>query len=245
MAHEPYIRTVPGSRQAVVLIHGILGTPEHFRDLLPLIPAQWSVYNILLPGHGKSVRDFSRSSMDQWRSYVAELVTELSKQYDGIFIIAHSMGTLFAIREAVKRPQKIRGLFLLQTPLYPRMKISAGLRAALMPFGIVLKKAEDMYRGTSVAMDRRIWRYLGWIPRFWELFRECRATRSLLGRLSVPCRIYQCRKDEMVSPRTCRELAKYPQLQVTVLKEASHYAYRGADLALLQQELRDMIREIR
>ena len=49
----------------------------------------------------------------------------------------------------------------------------------------------------------------------------------------------------MVSPRTCRELAKYPQLQVTVLKEASHYAYRGADLALLQQELRDMIREIR
>ena len=35
--HEEYIRDVPGSDTAVLFIHGILGTPNHFRRFLSLI----------------------------------------------------------------------------------------------------------------------------------------------------------------------------------------------------------------
>ena len=63
MDHSQYIRVVEGSAMAVLIIHGIAGTPAHFRDLIPVIPENWSVYNILLDGHGKNVKDFGKSSM--------------------------------------------------------------------------------------------------------------------------------------------------------------------------------------
>lgn len=58
MEHREYVRIVPGAKTAVLFMHGIVGTPNHFRDLLPLVdlvPDDWSVYNVLLPGHGGTV----------------------------------------------------------------------------------------------------------------------------------------------------------------------------------------------
>ena len=72
MPHSPTFRSIPGSDTAILFIHGIVGTPDHFLDLLPLVPSDWSYANILLPGHGGSVGDFSRSSMALWRRAVAE-----------------------------------------------------------------------------------------------------------------------------------------------------------------------------
>lgn len=236
MVHTEYIREVPGGRNAVLMIHGILGTPRHFDFLLPLIPEDWAVANILLDGHGGKVTDFSHSSMKKWKAQVSERLDDLLTRYDRVLLVAHSMGTLFSIQESIRRPDKIVGLFLLQTPLRPRLKLSSAIHAALMPFGIVVKAAEDMYRGTSVRMDIRVWRYLGWIPRFLELFRECAATRKLLGQICVPCRIYQSAKDEMVSTRSCRDLAPHPRLQVTVLENSGHFAYKGADLERVMKD---------
>ena len=72
MPHQPTSRTVDGSSTAILFVHGIVGTPDHFLDLLPLIPDSWSYVNILLPGHGGSVGDFSRSSMALWRKAVTQ-----------------------------------------------------------------------------------------------------------------------------------------------------------------------------
>ena len=66
MAHQEYIRIVPGSKYAVLMLHGILGTPDHFRELLPLVPENWSVHALLLDGHGGAVEDFSHTSMEKW-----------------------------------------------------------------------------------------------------------------------------------------------------------------------------------
>lgn len=236
MAHEAYIREVPGSRQAVVMVHGILGTPDHFGGFLPLIPEDWSVYNILLDGHGKGVSDFSRSSMEKWKAQFTSLLDDVLARYDRVILVAHSMGTLFSIQEAIRRPEKIDSLFLLQTPLRPWLKLRYACYAVVMPFGIIPEAAVDMSRGTSVGLDWRLWKYLGWVPRFLELFAECAATRKLLGELTVPCRIYQCAKDEMVSMRTCRDLQKHPHLQVTVLPDSGHFAYHGADWELLKRD---------
>lgn len=236
MSHEPYIREVPGSRKAVVMIHGILGTPNHFRDLLPLVPGDWSVYNILLDGHGKKVEDFSRSSMKKWKTQVAALLEDVLSRHDRVILVGHSMGTLFSIQESIRRPGKIESLFLLQTPLRPWLKLRYACYAVLMPFGILPKAAVDMRNGTSVGLDWRVWKYLGWIPRFLELFQECAKTRKLLGQIAVPCRIYQCRRDEMVSMRTCKDLAAHPHLQVTILEHSGHFAYYGPDRTRLQED---------
>lgn len=68
--HEEYIRKIPGSKMAVLMIHGIAGTPDHFKPFVSLFPDDWSVYNILLDGHGGGVKDFSATSMEKWKKQV-------------------------------------------------------------------------------------------------------------------------------------------------------------------------------
>ena len=236
MPHSEFIREVPGSRSAVLMVHGILGTPRHFDPFMPLVPDDWSIYAIILDGHGGKVEDFSRTSMKKWKAQVTARLDGLLDRYDRVLIAAHSMGTLFAIQEAVARPEKLCGLFLLQTPLRPWPKLQYLLYAAVLPFGIVPKGAELMGSDCSVTLTRRLWKYIGWVPRFLELFAECRATQALLGELTVPCYAYQSRHDELVSMRTCRDLQKHPHIQITVLQNSGHFGHTGEDLELLKQE---------
>ena len=236
MDHRPYIREVPGSKKAVLMIHGICGTPRHFDIFLPYIPQDWSVYNILLDGHGGSVDDFPRSSMEKWRNQVADQLDALYQYYDQIILVAHSMGCLFCLQEAVTRPEKIRAMFLLQVPLRPRLKLRYGFYSVLLTFGIVPKSAVDMSRGSSLTLTPLLWKYLGWLPRFLELFAESRRTRCVLPHVAVPCRIYQSARDEMVSTRSLVDLQSNSLLEISVLPESGHFGYHGADLQKLQAD---------
>lgn len=240
MVHEAYTRQIPGSRQAVLLIHGILGTPNHFAPLLPLIPDDWSIYNILLDGHGGKVEDFSHTSMKKWKTQVTRQLDELLTRYDRIILVAHSMGTLFCIQEAIRRPEKIAHLFLLQVPLRPRLKLSTALRSALLPFGIVLKGSEMMCDDCSVTLDPWLWKYLGWIPRFVELIRECAATRKILQDLTIPCQAFQSQHDELVSNRSARDLQQHPHIRTTILPDSGHFGHTGQDLQLLKKRFAEL-----
>lgn len=243
MAHEPLTCTVKGSRQAVVMIHGILGTPDHFLFLLPLIPKDWSVYSVLLDGHGGTVADFSHTSMKKWKNQVTQLLDDIFEKYDRVILVAHSMGTLFSIQEAVRRPEKILGLFLLQVPLRPRLKPTTAVKATLLAFGVVSKGAERMLRDTSIRLEPWLWKYIGWIPRFLELFSECAATRKILEELTVPCWAFQSEKDELVSNRSARDLIRCGKIRVTCLPESGHFGHTGRDLQLLQEAFREMLLE--
>ena len=64
--HKEFIKEAEGANTAILMIHGIFGTPRHFDDIISLVPDNWSVYNILLDGHGKGVKEFSRTSMAKW-----------------------------------------------------------------------------------------------------------------------------------------------------------------------------------
>ena len=68
--HRTYARIVPGAGTAVLMVHGIVGTPRHFDWLIPEFDETWSVYNILLDGHGGSVDDFAETSMKKWKEQV-------------------------------------------------------------------------------------------------------------------------------------------------------------------------------
>ena len=55
MEHQETVKILPGAEKAVLFLHGIAGTPEHFRKVLALeelVPESWSVYNLRLDGHG-------------------------------------------------------------------------------------------------------------------------------------------------------------------------------------------------
>ena len=109
MKHPETRKQIPGAKAAVMFIHGIVGTPDHFRNMVPLeasVPEHWSVYNLRLPGHGGNVGDFAHSSMCEWKRHVWEAFAELAKDHEKVILVGHSMGTLFALQLAAENPEK-------------------------------------------------------------------------------------------------------------------------------------------
>lgn len=244
MDHKEFIRSVPGSRCAVLMIHGIAGSPAHFRDLIPVIPENWSVYNILLDGHGKSVQDFSRSSMKKWKAQVARILRQLFTQYDTLVLVAHSMGTLFSIQAAIDYPEKIAGLFLLSVPTRPWVRASTVATSLRVSRGNIPPEdtaALAMFHDTSITLTGNLFHYLCWTPRLIELLRECRRIRSQIPKLAIPCRTYQSHTDELVSLHSCKDLAGNPNIKNTVLYNSGHFVYGSADAKLLQNHLQEML----
>ena len=242
--HKEYVRLVDTADTAVLFIHGIVGTPNHFTDFVNLVPSEMSVCNMLLDGHGKGVSEFSKTSMDKWKSQVDAKVTELSKTHSKIIIVAHSMGTLFAINESVKHPDKIQKLFLLATPLKLFIKPQMMLNTMKVYFGLIKdsdKMAQAAQRAYGIKDSKNIFKYIGWIPRYLELFKEIKAVRKSVPLISTPCDVYQSAHDEMVSVKSTNILNKNNNIRVNVLAKSSHYYYDDDDYKYLLNEFSDFI----
>jgi len=246
MLHEPYIRKVENAQFAVLMIHGIVGSPSHFKDLLPLIPEDWSVFNILLDGHGAEVEDFARTDMDKWKAQVQKQLDEILLTHRKVLIIAHSMGTLLAIREAIQRPESIASLFLLNVPLTPYVPTKTAVNSLSLALGIPPKNtsARAMEAGTSVHLTPKLWKYIGWTPRFLELLQECRDTVKRLPLLETPTFTFQSRHDELVSMRSCQYLKKNPCITNCILESSGHFAYSKIDTHILKSRLKQLIETI-
>lgn len=245
MEHREYRKIVPGADTAVLFVHGIAGTPCHFRNFLPLVPEGYAVYNLLLKGHGGSVRDFSRASMGQWEAQVQQAVEELAENHSRILLAGHSMGTLFAMEQAVREP-KVAGLFLMAVPLRLGLRPKLAVNCAKVFFDRIApgdesaQAAKDCY---GIGPDRNLLHYLGWIPRYLELFRKIRRTRELLPQLKTPGVVFQSAKDEMVSLKAVAELEKCPALSVRVLSRSGHYYYAEVDREALLTAFREFVGE--
>lgn len=241
--HSAYKRIVPGSKNAVLLIHGIAGTPAHFQPLLPLIPDDWSVHNLLLDGHGKRIEDFSATSMKKWKQQAAGALRQLLEQHDRVVIVAHSMGTLFAIDGAVTYPEKVSDLLLLAVPLRPRVSLAAMVGGMHIAMGRPEKHktAMAMKAASSIDHDRRALQYIGWLPRMAELLVECRRVRRMLPCLPVKAYAYQSRVDELVSIGALKDLRKDTNICCHVLEDSGHFSYAEGDWAIIQDRLRRIL----
>lgn len=237
--HAEHKRIVKGARVAVLLVHGIIGTPNHFRDLVPLIPEQYSVYNILLDGHGATVSDFSHASMKKWEANVQSAVDELLAEHEEIYVVAHSMGTLLTMEQAIKNP-RLTKLFYLSIPI----KVGLKWRMIDTAMKIYFKRVKptDKYALAGkecygILKDSpNPFKYLGWIPRYIDLFKKIDYARANLGKLKTPCVAFQSRLDEMVSPKSIDILKNESGIDVRTLENSAHFYYDEDDMALIKDE---------
>ncbi len=241
--HKEYKRIAEHPDKAILFIHGILGTPNHFAPFLKLVPQSFSVHNMLLDGHGKKVTDFSKTSMKKWENQVAAAVEELAQQHHEIYIVAHSLGCLLAIEQTVKNP-KISKLFFLAVPLKLFLKPKMFTNSAKVYFNKVDPQNGELMAAKAcygIDDDKNPLHYLGWIPRFLELFSKIRKTRSIIGSVKVPCVAYQSSRDEMVSRKSTRMLAENPDISVTELEDSGHYYYAKNDFSFLKEKFIEFI----
>ena len=246
MAHSSYIRVVPDSACAVLLLHGFLGTPRQFDPILDCFPENWSVYNMVLDGHGGTVADFARSGMRKWQAQTDAALDALRRRHEKIIVVAHSMGCLLTLASLLREKSGVYGTLLLAPALCIRVRpvgcINA-LRVVLdrIPPENVLAAATQ--KACGVAPEKRLWRYLPALPRFAELLAKARRVRSLLGFIEVPCTVLLSAKDELVGPRTAAYLRGRESFIVHVLKDSGHFYYPEQDLAQLRQTVRELVQQ--
>ena len=236
--HVEYKRIVDGARVAVLLVHGILSTPNHFRELIPLIPDNYSVYAMVTDGHCSTVRDFSRSSMKRWESSVERAVQELLKTHEEVYMVGHSMGTLMSIDQAIKNPRVSR-LFCIAVPIKVRFR----LRMIGMAMRVYFNKIDEknaklvgLNESYGIECSEPMYRYLGWIPRFLDLFAMIARTRKNLGMLKTPCVAFQSELDELVCPKSYDILKKESGMRVEMLRSSTHFYYAEEEMSFLKEE---------
>lgn len=244
MNHQEYRRIVPGADMAVLMIHGIVGTPDHFDNLIPLIPEDWSVVNLLLEGHGQGPSEFGAASMEQWKGQVSRELDALLACHESVLIVGHSMGTLLAIQSAIDCPDRVAALFLQAVPLRPYVHPKMTLASARLMFEVGVEEdplAQALERDSSVEVDWRLWEYIGWPVRFVELLAECERIRHVLPQLKVRTVALQSCRDELVSDLSIRDLEKNEHIRVIPMENSGHFGYEGEDLEIMLQEFREMI----
>ena len=86
---------------------------------------------------------------------------------------------------------------------------------------------------TSVEVSKNPFVYLGWIPRFFDLFKEIKKTRKVIDKIKTPCICFHCLKDELVRNKALKDLKKNKDYKI-VKKEGHKYVivkgrgrYRG------------------
>ena len=236
--HTEYKRIVEGSRVAVLLVHGILSTPNHFRELIPLIPQDYSVYAMVTDGHCGTVRDFSRSSLESWEKSVRAAVEDLLKTHDEIYMVGYSLGTLLSIDEAINNP-RITRLFCLAVPI----KVGFRLRMIPMAYKIYTKNIKDddiitlaLSESYGTTDSKNLLAYIGWVPRFIDLFVKIKRVRRNLDKLKTPCVAFQSKCDELVSPKSIDILKNESSMRVEALDKSTHFYYDPDDIDYLKTE---------
>lgn len=235
MEQDSQIRIRDDATCAVLFLHGITGSPCHFSHVIPLvdvIPDDWSYYNLLLPGHGGCVADFSRSTMNDWKQKVWEVFTALADGHEQVIVVGHSMGTLFALQLAAEFHKKIPFLFLIASPIHPRVSPRGMALCLRTVFGATRadRPAEmAIVQAGGIRLTRKLWMYIPWAGNMIALLRDAHHTKKILPRIPTKTIVFQSRRDEMVAPSSADVLRKFPNVALTTLHGSTHFYYSADD----------------
>ncbi len=233
--HSENKRFVPESKTIVVFIHGILGTPRHFADFEKLVPQNWSICNILLKGHGGTVKDFSDATMQEWKSQIKAEVDSLSTQFETMFLVAHSMGCLFSLYMNDIHPNLIKGLFFLAPPLKVTLKMPIIITSIKIIFELKISDESTLAakNAYSIGREKNLLKYVKWLPNFISLLKESRHSRKYACKLKAPCYVFMSKKDELVKPSSAEFFNKHGEVMLHTLKESQHFYYEKKDYEYL------------
>jgi carboxylesterase len=90
---------IPAARgaPAVLLLHGFGDTPQTLKYLAAQLSREgYAVRAPLLPGHGRTLRDFARSSADDWLDFAREEHIRMRDRHGPVAIVGLSMGGAIA-----------------------------------------------------------------------------------------------------------------------------------------------------
>lgn len=122
---DPSPFDLPGTRGAVLCLHGLTGTPFEVRPLGEALAREgFAVRGPVLAGHAARAEDLVKTSWVDWLATAEAALDEVARRNGGrpVGVVGFSTGALLALRLCRIRPAAIAAVAALSTPL--RMKAS-------------------------------------------------------------------------------------------------------------------------
>ena len=102
----------------MVLLHGLTEAGTTWPDAVEHWGAHWRMSAVDLRGHGDSPRFTDEELADTAAVVLADVLRVLDEVRRPVALVGHSYGALFALRAALARPDRVRGL-VLEDPARP------------------------------------------------------------------------------------------------------------------------------
>jgi pimeloyl-ACP methyl ester carboxylesterase len=158
-----HVRVLGQGTRSILLLHGLAGSNRYFGASFDALAASARVIAPDLLGFGQSPRPADCRYDADAHSQAIESSLDRLHVTAPLFVVAHSVGCLVALRLATRRPHMVRGVVAVSPPFYPSPEAA---RARISALGLLVR---------WFALDRPLARWVcAWM---------CR-NRSLAAKLS-------------------------------------------------------------
>ncbi len=218
---------------AVLLVHGLTGTPAEMRSAAKKLQQQgFSVMCPRLAGHCGSIHELKKSRWQDWYGTVEQSFEALKAEHRQVYVAGLSMGALLALRLAAEKGERVAGLGLLSAtffydgwnmPKYKRrlllpLVIYSPLRrfvswAETSPYGIKCERTRAKVQAVLENREANAAEQFGIFRTpavtIHESVRLIRAARQALSHVHSPTLIVHALEDDMASVKNAHYVAKH------------------------------------
>lgn len=238
-----------GQGAPVVLIHGVAASVFDWVDLSPeLVSAGYSVYALDLLGHGKSIKpkDLKQYNIEKIFEHFNDWIQSLGLD-SPLTLVGHSLGGYLAIEYALRFPEKVRALVLVD-PFYSLEQLSPLLRfhykRPFINLGMISYAPEWLIRlsieltglfirngyitpQTKAGRAQTAQDYKRASPGIYNILTTTRDLTPDLSKITVPSLVVWGTHDQSLSPRFFETLAATLPNAQTVSIDAGHVPHQS------------------
>ena len=218
---------------AVLLVHGLTGTPAEMRSLAKKLQQQgFSVMCPRLAGHCGSIAELKKSRWQDWYRTVEQSFEALKATHRQVYVAGLSMGALLALRLAANQGERVAGLGMLSStffydgwnmPKYKRrlllpLVIYSPLRLFMSwtetsPYGIKCEhtraKVQTVLENREANAAEQFGIFRTPAVTIYESVKLIRAARLALPLVHVPTMIVHAVEDDMASIKNAHFVAQH------------------------------------
>lgn len=200
---EPIALGDSATTAGVLLLHGFGDSPHTMAHVASELHARgYAVHAPLLPGHGRSLREFRASDAEQWIDAGRTALASMRERYERVGIAGLSMGGAIAAILASEQ-RDVSALVLLAPYLIPHRTVDAAARVApLLQTVIPYLFGQNPYsihdpvaRAQNISYEASTLRLIA------ELVRVAERGMAALPAITAPTLYLQSREDNRVTIR--------------------------------------------
>jgi carboxylesterase len=232
----PLHATVPGSRVAVLVLHGFTGSPASMRPWAEDLQRRgYSVSMPLLPGHGTRWQDLQRCTFQDWYGAAEDAFYKLRTEHDQVFLAGLSMGGTLSLALASEHGRDVAGLMVVNPMTATRRQ-----DARLLPLLPLLKHVVPAFPAIANDIKKPGQDEVAYpktpLKAVASLFAALPRLQERLGQVTQPMIAFYSREDHVVDSGSRAAIAAQVSsrdLEEVVLENSHHVATLDNDAPLI------------